>query len=110
MARTTESVINSAVLFGQKVSELFDKVEVRLYGSYFRGDAQDGSDIDLAVISPDFLDMDYILSLKILNRIKNMIDVEIEPISITPDEINNPSIGSIASYISKESKIVFKED
>ena len=110
MVRSKDEILKSAQLFGEKVSELFDDVQIRLYGSYFRNEARAGSDIDLAVISPDFNEMNYILALKVLNRIKNKIDVEIEPIAITPEEMENPDIGSIASYISKENLLVYKEN
>lgn len=109
MARRKDEILNSATKFGIKVSELFDDVEIRLFGSYFRDEAKKGSDIDLAVISPDFNEMSYLLALKVLNRIKNSIDVEIEPIAITPEEFNKPDIGSITSYISKGNLLVYKE-
>jgi len=110
VVRTKNEVLATATLFGQKVSELFENVEIRLYGSHYKNQAKAGSDIDLAVISPDFNDMNYLLALKILNRIKNKINVEIEPIAITPEEMTSPELGSIASYISKESLLVYKED
>jgi predicted nucleotidyltransferase len=109
VVRSKDEILKSAKLFGEKVSELFDDVQIRLYGSYYRNEAHSGSDIDLAVVSPDFNEMNYILALKVLNRIKNKIDVEIEPIAITPEELENPDIGSIASYIAKSSLLVYKE-
>lgn len=109
MARSKDDILKSSQLFGEKISELFDDVELRLFGSYYRDEAKIGSDIDLAVISPDFGDMNYILALKVLNRIKNKIDVEIEPIALTPEDITSPEIGSIASYISKGNLLVYKE-
>ncbi|MBF0363519.1 MAG: nucleotidyltransferase domain-containing protein [Oligoflexia bacterium] len=33
----------------------FDDIEVRLFGSYHKGTATEWSDIDLAVIAPDFM-------------------------------------------------------
>jgi predicted nucleotidyltransferase len=109
MARRKDEILKSATKFGIKVSEIFDDVEVRLFGSYFRDEAKNGSDIDLAVISPDFNEMNYLLALKILNRIKNSIDVEIEPIALTPEELEMPDVGSISSYISKGNLLVYKE-
>lgn len=108
MARSRAEVINSAVKYGELLSTLFDDIEIRLFGSYHHNTANKHSDIDLAVISSDFADMNYMLSLKLLNRLKINIDVEIEPISIIPDELQNPKIGSIASVISKDSELVYK--
>lgn len=107
MARSRSEVIASAIQYGKVLSTLFDDVEVRLYGSYHHGNANKHSDIDLAVISSDFLDMNYLLSLKLLNRLKINVDVEIEPIAMTPDELQNPAIGSIAAAVARDSEIVY---
>jgi predicted nucleotidyltransferase len=108
MARSKEEVIESSIKFGKEVSRLFDNVEIYLYGSYLKGTAKNESDIDLAVVSTDFVDMGYIVSLKILNKLRIPIDLDIEPIAILPDEMENPMLGSIASYIKKESQLVYK--
>jgi predicted nucleotidyltransferase len=108
MARSKEDVIKSAVKFGEEVARLFDNVEVYLYGSYYKGTAKNESDIDLAVVSTDFVDMGYIVSLKILNKLRIPIDLDIEPIALLPEEISSPMLGSIASYIKKESILVYK--
>ena len=108
MARSKLDIINSAKKYGELLSTLFDDVEIRLFGSYHHGSANQHSDIDLAIISPDFSDIDYMLSLKLLNRLKINIDVEIEPISFTPDEIQNPQLGSIASIVAKDSEVIYK--
>jgi predicted nucleotidyltransferase len=108
MARSRSEVISSAQKYGELLSTLFDDVEVRLFGSYHHNNANQHSDIDLAVISSDFADMDYMLSLKLLNRLKVNIDVEIEPISLTPEEFQHPELGSIASVIAKDSVLIFK--
>ncbi|MBF0312025.1 MAG: nucleotidyltransferase domain-containing protein [Oligoflexia bacterium] len=93
--------------YGKVLERIFDDVEIRLYGSYHRNAATKDSDIDLAVISPDFRDMNYLLSLKILNRLKLGVDLDIEPISLTPEEFQNPLIGSIAYSVAKDSETVF---
>lgn len=108
MARERNEVINSAIRYGELLSTLFDDVEVRLYGSYHHNTANQHSDIDLAVISSDFADMDYLLSLKLLNRLKINIDVDIEPISLTPEELQNPLLGSIAAVVAKDSELVYR--
>ena len=82
-------------------------MEIRLFGSYHHNTATRHSDIDLAVISSDFVDIDYLLSLKLLNRLKIKIDVDIEPIALVPEELKNPELGSIASAISKDSELIY---
>lgn len=108
MVRKKTEVKRIAKKYGEYLSQIFDDVEIRLFGSYYTGKAKEGSDIDLAVISPDLGNMDYLLSLKILNRLKIPIASDIEPISLTPEEIKKPRLGSIAHSISKNSELMYK--
>jgi predicted nucleotidyltransferase len=108
MVRTKEQILEVAEKYGKALSYVFENIEIRLYGSYHNGNPHQDSDIDFAVISNDFNDMDYLLSLKILNRMKILIDDDIEPISLTPQEFLNPPIGSIASALRKSSEVVYK--
>ena len=107
MARTKDEVIRIAREYGAVVSSVFEDVQVRLFGSYHSGKANEHSDIDLAIVSSDFEDMDYFLSLKILNRFKIKICDEIEPVSMTPKDLVAPEIGSIESAIVKNSERVY---
>ena len=95
MARTKEDVIKSVTAYASVLDKLFDNLQVRLYGSYHKGLQTDHSDIDVAVISDDFRFIDYFVSLKLLQRLKIDIDLDIEPISLTPEEFKNPEVGSI---------------
>jgi predicted nucleotidyltransferase len=108
MVRSKTEVKKIAKKYGAYLSQIFDDVEIRLFGSYHKGNAKEGSDIDLAVISPDLGNMDYLLSLKILNRLKIPIASDIEPISLTPAEFKKPRLGTIAYAIHKSSELVYK--
>jgi predicted nucleotidyltransferase len=108
VVRTKQEVIDLSKKFGYLVSSLFDDVEVRLFGSYYLGSPNANSDIDLAIISPDFVGMNYILSLKVLNRLKNKIALDIEPISLTPAEFSQPQLGSIAYAVKKGNELLYK--
>lgn len=94
--------------YGKQLETLFDGIEIRLFGSYLNNSANPDSDIDLAIISPDFNGIDYITALKLLNRLKNNICIDIEAIPIAYDDFINPKLGSIAYEVTKNSKLVYK--
>jgi predicted nucleotidyltransferase len=117
MARTknalTPSEVHSLIQkYGREVELVFSKVEIRLFGSYFEKRATQDSDIDVAVISCDFLGIDTYVAMKILNRLRRKVPeaVLIEAIPLTPEEFKNPDVGSIAFEIAQKSELVFKAD
>lgn len=61
---------------------------VVLYGSYVSGKTHAGSDLDLAIISPDF-GKDRFEEGKMLHRIAWRIDPRIEPIPISSNSYEN---------------------
>ncbi len=62
--------------------------KVVLYGSYASGNIHSGSDLDVAIISPDF-GKDRFEERKILLRIAWRIDPRIEPIPISTASYEN---------------------
>lgn len=62
--------------------------KVILYGSFVSGDIHEGSDIDLAVISPDF-GQDRYEEGKLLFQIAWRVDPRIEPVPISSDSYKN---------------------
>jgi len=69
---------------------------VYLYGSEARGQAGPWSDIDLAIISPDFGD-DLFAAQLALMKLAAKMDERIEPRAFTPEsfDINNPLVSAI---------------
>jgi len=64
------------------------KVEqVLLFGSHARGDARDGSDIDLLVVSPDFERLASWERLELLGIAAGRIWQPIEALASTPAEV-----------------------
>lgn len=59
-----------------------------LYGSYASGNIHSGSDLDLAIISPDF-GKDRFEEGKILLRMAWRIDPRIEPVPISSESYKN---------------------
>jgi predicted nucleotidyltransferase len=71
-------------------------VTVYLYGSQIKGTATDLSDIDLAIVSPDFTG-DLFQERVALMRLAAEIDDRIEPRLFRPDDftINDPLVSEI---------------
>jgi predicted nucleotidyltransferase len=69
--------------------------KVILYGSYAEGTFREGSDIDLIVISRDFIDRNYWERIDILTDAIYEIFEPIEAIGLTPEEwVNGHSIAT----------------
>ncbi len=64
---------------------------VYLYGSYARGQAQEGSDIDLIVVSRDFSSLNLRERLEILGVAAARILKPIQALGYTPEEITAKS-------------------
>lgn len=60
---------------------------VILYGSFARGTAHDGSDIDLVVISKDFEKFSPLDLLTFLSRVAWKCDDPLEVLGYTPDDV-----------------------
>lgn len=61
-----------------------------LYGSYAKGETREHSDIDLAVVSNDFQNMDLFERMSFLGRARTGIRRPMEIIGLTVDEYDNP--------------------
>lgn len=76
----------------KKFKEHLEKIaipvqEIYLYGSYGKGTARYGSDIDVCVISPAF--DDRFESNLLLRREAIKIDVRIEPVAYSPEKFED---------------------
>ena len=107
MPKTAVEIEAIARQFGSALDEIFDNVEIRLFGSYYRGSPGKWSDIDLAVVSEDFININYFTAIKILNKFRLKFSDEIEAIPVTPESLRNPPIGSVEFEISRASRILF---
>jgi predicted nucleotidyltransferase len=105
---TEEQVASIANEFGQKLQGIFEFVELRLFGSYLKNNANQYSDLDLAVVSRDFAGMEPYTAMKILQRIKLQVNNVIEPIPLTPEELASPEIGTLCYDIAQNNKVLFK--
>jgi len=70
---------------GFKITEAF------LFGSYARGTAHEWSDIDIALVSPDFTGDRFKDSLKII-PFRRDIDIRIEPMPFRPKDFRDDPV------------------
>jgi predicted nucleotidyltransferase len=87
MAEIPDTVIQSVERFLAAVRRLRRLDAAYLYGSRARGTATEWSDIDLAVVSPDF-SSDVFQERLILMRLAVQVDDRIEPHPFRPEDFN----------------------
>ena len=63
------------------------------------------SDIDVAVVSEDFKYMNEFIALKILGKLRKKVDLSIEPLAYTSEDLINPPLGTVEYAIVKEGKL-----
>jgi predicted nucleotidyltransferase len=107
MPRTKVEINKIAQDYGAVVSEVFDDVKIYLFGSYAKDCAKDWSDIDLAVVSADFENISQYTAVKMLNKLKRKVNLEISAIALTPSDINDPALGAIEYEVAKYGQIVY---
>ena len=82
-----EEVLRIIADFGKALeSEGIKLPKIILFGSYSTGTQHEGSDIDLAVISEDFVGKDYWERIDILSSAIFTVFAPIEAIAMTPQE------------------------
>jgi predicted nucleotidyltransferase len=87
---------------GYKITEVF------LFGSHAKGTAQEWSDIDIAIVSPNFTGDRFKDSLKI-TPFRREIDVRIEPMPFSPKDFRDDPV--MAEEIKQTGKrILFKNN
>lgn len=68
-----------------------DVEAVYLFGSYAAGTANDASDIDVAVVSPDFKGVRFYDNVR-LAKLGRAVDVRIEARGFRPEEFNDSNV------------------
>jgi len=97
----------------EKLSEKKINVyKVILFGSYYNGEPNLNSDIDIAIVSNDFVDKNPLERGKLLRDIEletiNKFDLPVDLIKLTIDEYENET-RMIVSYV-KEGKVVYSSN
>ena len=90
--------IDIAVKYAHIVKSKYDFVKIILFGSYAKGNYNDDSDIDIAVILKDYNNL--IETQLDLMRLRRKIDSRIEPHPFRENEfdISNPMVNEIVKY------------
>ncbi len=109
MAQIKRSVINSVIKTIRYLQNQITITEVILFGSYATGTQQKHSDIDIAVISPDFenKDINFRAAIASKAKINGSIDVEIHPFSLQSLKDARPT--NFIGHILKTGTIIYKE-
>ena len=89
-------IINIVSRYADAIRTEITVNKIFLYGSYSKGNPQSDSDIDVAVISPDFSG-DIIEDQILLMKYRRNIDLRIEPKPFRPEEFDsmNPFVREI---------------
>ena len=82
--------------------------EAILFGSQAIGTANEFSDIDLAVISPDFKDKSYKEILQVFCDLALKYGPEVEIRPYTPDDVKTARPTNFLGFIMKTGKTVYK--
>jgi predicted nucleotidyltransferase len=72
------TIIKLAEEYAKLVLQNIKPIEIILYGSYAKGTAREGSDIDIAVIVSEVIH-DFLDEATLLYRLRHQIDNRIEP-------------------------------
>ena len=95
--------------FLKETGKQFFVKKVILFGSYAKGHAKKYSDIDIAVVSDDFKNINYFERLVKLGIIAWQVKAtEIEALGFTVDEYNHASNLDFLGEIKKKGKIIYK--
>jgi len=78
-----------------------------LFGSYVRGDWHEGSDIDLAIVSPDFEGKGFWERVEMLAQAICEVWLPIEALAYTPAEWEEGE--SLAIDFAKQGEVVYSE-
>ena len=94
----------------ERIVRDFDPLQIILFGSQARGDADEQSDIDLLVVFSEITDkrktaLDIRVALADLPVAKDIL-------VSTPEELerNRPRIGSVLRYAQREGKVLYETD
>ncbi len=79
-----------------------------LYGSYVNGQPHDWSDIDIAVISPDFEEISLPKRQEVIAKLTSHRDSRFSPIGYPSSEYHNPGRHSFLREIIRTGKVVYQ--
>ena len=109
MVKIKNSVKKSIIRTIKYLQDQIRITEIILFGSYASGTAHKHSDIDIAVVSPDFENKDICFKADIFSKAKLncSIDVDIHP--FTDKALKNARPTNFMGHILKTGTVIFKD-
>lgn len=99
MVTRTKNIENDVNLFINELKKKYRVQAAYIYGSHSRGNVSAWSDIDVAVISPDFSDDLFEERLKLMKMAANIDDrIEPHPFRVEDFDSSNPLASEIRKY------------
>lgn len=83
--------------------------QVILFGSHARGQADEWSDLDLAVVSSDFARMSHARRMDLLVEVAMTVDAMVEVRLYTPEDLKEARPTNFLGHILNEGKVVFEQ-
>ena len=93
------------------VEELRGRIRVSkviLFGSYVNGAPRKWSDIDLAIVSPDFSNIPLWHRQEMLAESIRKADVRLSPLGYSPEEFSEPGPHSFLREITTKGKVLYE--
>jgi len=111
MVRQYDEIKKIVLQYIENLKKQIHIERVILYGSYAENRANEHSDIDLAIISPDVNDDNLIEYLQLLTRsIPRKIDIDIEPLIFSTEEYASATPVEFLGNIKKNGEILFEQN
>jgi predicted nucleotidyltransferase len=108
---TAKSTTSASALIRQAIDHLKEKVRVDrviLFGSHAKGETDEWSDIDLAVVSPDFALMERRTLIDLLAKVSLEVDPSIEIRPYAPHDLREARPSTFLGHILAEGKLIYK--
>lgn len=109
MAKIKNTVKTSILNTTRHLQEYIRVTEVILFGSYAAGTPSKYSDIDLAVISPDFEKYDLDLKADLFSNIKLNCNSDVEIHPFTEKALKNARPTNFLGHILKTGTVIYKD-
>ena len=104
--------VNVEKIVRQTIELLRKKVRIDqafLFGSHAKGGADEWSDVDLAVISPDFARMSHRRVIDLLVEVALAVDPSVEVLPYTPKDLREARSTNFLGYILANGKVAYKD-
>ena len=109
---TTKTATRTEEKVRRTIERLQQKIQVQqaiLFGSHAKGEADAWSDVDLAVISPDFSRMSHRKVMDLLVEVALAVDPSVEIRPYTPRDLREARPTNFLGHILAAGKVVYKD-